>query len=312
MKPTVHLLFQPLRFLAQTSGFFLILTALAMAAPDWDDVRFAVKSGIGTENFQLGEPIPATWPKKLGAPNLTLHFPGTGEGLKRYGWGDFKKGQLQKGIVILCVGEGEENAIIDIEIKRVRAGVDKENLFLGLPENTISERSESVQKDGKKSFLLPGLKIETAEGKMVGLAVHSPATTRWRFQHWRIRPGKTVGPIRLGEVFDESLFQTIGEPHERTPKQILWKASDSNQSLRISLEPTRQIVTRVRGVELPWRTPNGATVGDSSSTFSEKHPGAKAGLGRAYQETLLKLPGLRSTFFDEELTTFELYLVPAP
>lgn len=284
----------------------LTLTA-GLANPNWDKLRLSVTPGVGTTDFQLGADLPEKWPVNLGAPTLEFPFQGTGEGLKRLIWGSSKKGQLDQGMAILVLGLADERAIIDIEIKRIRAGVDGENLFLGLPEETISKRSELVQKDGRTSYILPGLTIETEKGKMIGLLVHSPSSTRWRFQRWAIRPGKAAGPVRLGEVLDETLYQQIGEPHEKSRESLVWKAADSDQSLKIMLDPKRRVVTRVRGVGLPWRTPNGITVGDSKSAFLSKHKEAKEGLGRQNNELVLKLPGFRATFVEEKLASFDIY-----
>jgi hypothetical protein len=292
----------------------LILLALvaipAVAVPDWNKVRLSVAPGIGTKHFQLGEPLPKSWPAELGEPDLVFPFHDTGEGLTRLTWGTIEKGQLMTGMAVLAVGRVDENTIIDIEIKRIRAGVDDENLFLGLPEETISKRSQSVQKDGKTSYILPGLTIETSGKKMIGLKVHSPMSTRWRFQRWRIRPGLAAGPIRLGEKVDKSLFQSIGEPHERSSELLLWQATESDQSLSIQLDPRTGTVTRVRGVGLPWRTPNGATLGDSPKAYTGKHPTAKSGIGRGVDQTILKLPGLRANFTRDKLTSFDIYPVP--
>ena len=175
---------------------FFILAAMmpVLAVPDWSKVRLSVIPGEGTEDFQLGGPLPESWPKQLGEPDEIFWYHGTGEGIRRVTWGELAKGQLNKGLTIMVSGQGDTTSINDIEIKRIRAGVSGENLFLGVPEASVSKRSELVQKDGKKSYLLPGLSIEAADGKLVGLRVHSPASTRWRFQKWRVRPGEAAGP----------------------------------------------------------------------------------------------------------------------
>lgn len=296
--------------LALVLGLQLFLAGPIGAKPTWDKVRLSVTPGVGTADFKLGEPLPTEWPEDLGPPDVDFAAQGTGEGLRRLTWGDLKLGQLEKGLAIVSVGEGEETTIVDIEIKRMRAGVDKENLFLGLPEENISKRSSSVQRDGKTRYLLPGLTIETADGKLVGLQVHSPSSTRWRFQRWRLRPGKAAGPIRLGEPLDESLFQSIGEPHQKSREEVLWRATDSDQSLKVQLEKRSQHVTRIQGIGLPWRTPNGVTIGDTVDKFKAKHGNAKDGLGRAFNETILKLPGLRATFTEGKLTSFDVYPLP--
>ena len=290
-----------------TALILLGLSLPALSIPDWSKVRLSVSAGEGTPDFHLGEPVPESWPKSLGRPDLIFPFHGTGEGLKRIAWGVIKKGQLQQGMAILTVGSGEDSNIIDIEIKRIRAGVDGENLFLGLPEERVSKRSELVQKDGKHEYLLPGLTIEAAEGKLIGLRVHSPASTRWRFKRWRVRPGKAAGPVKLGQKVEKSLFQAIGEPHEKSREEMLWQASDSQQSLMIRFDPITGEVTRIRGVGLPWRTPNGATLGDTMKKFLEKHPDAKETPGRGIDDTILKLPGLRANFSKGKLESFDIY-----
>lgn len=278
----------------------------SQAVPDWDKVRLSVAPGVGLEDLKLGQPLPEKWPDKLGKPDYQLDFKDTGEGYRRLAWGSVRKGRLEKGIAILAMGR-EESTIIDIEVRGVRAGVEGENLFLGLPEANISKRSELVQKDGTKTYLLPGLIIETANGKMVALRVQSEATTRWRFQRWRVRPGIAAGPIHLGKPVEESLFQTIGQPHQRTRESMVWQAEDSDQSLHVTLDPRSGNVTRVKGTGLPWRTPNGVTLGDAPTVFTAKHPEAKSQLGREMDETIMKLPGLRATFKKDKLKVFDVY-----
>lgn len=289
-------------------GLLLLLGFVPLAAvPKWDDVRLSVTPGVGLEQLKLGQPLPEKWPSKLGQPDYKFDFHDTGERYRRLAWGAVKKGRLDKGIAILAMGEGDESAIIDIEVRGVRAGVEGQNLFLGLPEANISKRSELVQKDGTKSYLLPGLTIETAGGKMVALRVQSESETRWRFQHWRIRPGIAAGPVRLGEPVDQTLFQTIGEPHHTSRESLRWQAEDSDQSLQILLDPRHQKVIRIKGFGLPWRTQNGATLGDSIQQFTSKHGEAKSQLGREVDETILKLPGLRASFRKDKLTSFDIY-----
>lgn len=296
-------------FRSLTLALVVLLSCSASASPDWSKVRISVTPGVGTKDFQLDHPLPKEWPKALGAPDQIFAFHATGESVRRLCWGEMKAGQLHQGVALVVVGKGEESSVVDLEFRRIRAGVDKENLFLGLPEENISKRSTLVQKDGKKSFLLPGLAIETSDGKMVSLRVHSPSATRWRFQRWRVRPGQAAGPIRLGEKVDPSLFQSIGEPHERSREVLLWQADDSSQTLKVSLDNRTEEVTRVRGVGLPWRTPNGVTLGDSSKLYKEKHPEARSGVGRGIDESLMKLPGLRATFTKDRLTSFDVFLV---
>ena len=288
----------------------LLCAGTLLASPDWEKGRLSVEPGVGTEHFQLGLPLPQEWPDKLGPPDHQLNYHGTGERLQRFTWGEVARGQLVRGLTILSVGVGEESNIVDIEIKRIRAGVDGENLFLGLPEANISKRSKLVQKDGKRSYLLPGLAIETEGGKMVGLRVYSPAATRWRFQRWRVRPGIAAGPIKLGEKIDDSLFQTIGEPHQKSRERLVWQADDSNQALQVTLDPRTQTVTRIKGVGLPWRTPNGVTLGDSQKKFQDKHQGAKSQMGRGMDDIVMKLPGMRANFAKGKLQSFDIYPLP--
>lgn len=287
--------------------FFICLCLPATAIPDWGKVRLGVTPGEGTSDFKLGAPLPETWPKALGTPDLVFPFHGTGEGLQRVTWGSIAKGQLTQGIAIVSVGSGEESNIIDIEIKRIRAGVDDENLFLGLPEERVSKRSNLIQKDGKNEYLLPGLTIETADGTLIGMRVHSPASTRWRFKRWRVRPGKAAGPIKLGQKIDPSLFQAIGEPHKKKKGEMRWRADDASQSLMVLSDPITGAVTRVRGVGLPWRTPNGATLGDTSKRFLDKHPEARTTPGRDIDDTILKIPGMRANFTRDKLVGFDVY-----
>lgn len=289
----------------------LCLLFPALAVPDWSKVRLDVIPGQGTADFTLGGPLPESWPKQLGAPDQIFWFHATGEGFRRITWGTMKKGQLAKGITLLANGQEDSTSITDIEIKAIRAGVTGENLFLGLPEESVSKRSELVQKDGKKSYLLPGLSIEVAEGKLLALRVHSPASTRWRFQKWRVRPGEAAGPVRLGERVEEQLLiNSIGEPHDKSREHMVWRADDSNQTLQIIMDPRTGAVTRIQGKGLPWRTFNGATLGDSSTVFAGKHPEAKSGVGRGLDETVYKLPGLRATFSKDKLVGFDVYPVP--
>jgi hypothetical protein len=283
----------------------------ALAVPDWSNVRLGVIPGEGTEDFKLGESLPEEWPETLGEPDLVFWYDGTGEGLRRILWGELVKGQLTQGISLMVSGYDEEVSINDIEIKRIRAGVDDENLFLGLPEDSLSKRSTLVQKDGKKSYLLPGLSIESGDGKLVGMRVHSPQATRWRFRKWRVRPGKAAGPIRIGQPVEEQLlFNSIGDPHEKDREHMLWRADDSNQTLRVTMDPRNGAVTRIHGKGLPWRTPNGATLGDSPEVFSSKHPEARSGFGRGLDESVMKMQGLRATFNRDRLVGFDVYPVP--
>ena len=156
---------------------FFILAAMmpVLAVPDWSKVRLSVIPGEGTEDFQLGGPLPESWPKQLGEPDEIFWYHGTGEGIRRVTWGELAKGQLNKGLTIMVSGQGDTTSINDIEIKRIRAGVSGENLFLGVPEASVSKRSELVQKDGKKSYLLPGLSIEAADRRTAARLHHRGA-----------------------------------------------------------------------------------------------------------------------------------------
>lgn len=289
-----------------------LLTVAATAAPDWEKLRLDVEPGVGTIGLKLNELVPQKWPEKLGAPNLDYHFHDTGEGFRRLFWGETRAGQLRKGIEVRTVGRGESATIVDILVRGIRATVSKEQLFLGLPVNRLSRRSKLIQKDNTTSYVLPGLILEAQDGKLSGLQVSSPASTRWRFAKWTVRPGREVGPIEIGEPLNESLWQAVGEPHQRSQTEVSWSSPDGEQRLEIELEGRSGVVKRIRGVGLPWRTDMGVTVGDSVKTYKAKHREAKADMGREYDETVVKLPGLRAVFYKQKLRSFDLYPIPAP
>ncbi len=278
--------------------------------PDWEKIRLDIEPGVGTADLKLNESLPTEWPKSLGAPTTIYRSHDTGEGFRTVLWGTSEKGQLKKGIELRTIGLGEEATIIDILIRGVRATVSQESLFLGLPVNRLSKRSKVIQRDGTTTYLLPGLILEAQSGKLSGLQVSSPASTRWRFAKWTVRAGREVGPIRIGEKLDDTLWQAIGEPHQRSKSEAIWASPDGAQRLEIDLDNRSGIVKRIRGVGLPWRTDRGVTVGDGASTFAAKHPDAKSGSGRESRESVLKLPGLRANFLNERLRSFDLFPIP--
>lgn len=286
------------------------LVGPALAAPDWGKVRLDVEPGVGTSGLKLNEAVPKEWPKELGPPNLDYRFMDTGEGFRHLFWGETKAGQLSKGIEVRIVGVGEAATIVDILVRGVRATVAKEELFLGLPVNRLTRRSKMIQRDGTTTYVLPGLILEAHDGKLSGLQVSSPAGTRWRFAKWTVRAGREVGPIEIGKPLDESLWQAIGEPHERSKTECSWSSPDGAQRLQIELDERSQEVKRVRGVGLPWRTDMGVTVGDSTATYMAKHRDAKKDMGREYEETVAKLPGLRALFIKDRLASFDVYPIP--
>ncbi len=291
--------------------FLALVIAPSGAAPDWEKLRLDVEPGVGTSGLKLNELVPKEWPAQLGAPNVDYRFHDTGEGFRRLFWGETRLGQLSKGIEVRIIGQGENATIIDILVRGVRATVSKEQLFLGLPVNRLSRRSKMIQKDNTTSFVLPGLILEAQDGKLAGLKVSSPASTRWRFSKWTVRAGREVGPISIGKPLDESLWQAIGEPHRRSKSEASWSSPDGSQRIEIELEPRSGAVKRIRGVGLPWRTDMGVTVGDTLATYKSKHREAKSDMGREYGETVVKLPGLRAVFIDGKLRSFDIYPIPA-
>lgn len=284
-----------------------LLGLSAQAVPDWEKLRLDVEPGVGTSGLKLNELVPKEWPAKLGQPNLDYRFHDTGEGFRRLFWGETKAGQLSKGIEVRTVGLGETATIVDILVRGVRATVSKEELFLGLPVNRLTKRSKMIQKDNTTSYVLPGLILEASEGKLSGLQVSSPASTRWRFAKWTVRAGREVGPIEIGQPLNESLWQAVGDPHQRSKTEVSWSSPDGAQRLEIELEERSGAVKRIRGVGLPWRTDMGVTVGDSVETYKAKHREAKSDMGREYDETVVKLPGLRAMFLKGKLRSFDLY-----
>ena len=281
-----------------------------LASPDWGKVRLDVEPGVGTSGLKLNEVVPKEWPKALGPPNLDYRFHDTGEGFRHLFWGETKAGQLSKGIEVRIVGVGEAATIVDILVRGVRATVAKQELFLGLPVNRLSKRSKMIQRDGTTTYVLPGLILEAQDGKLSGLQVSSPAGTRWRFAKWTVRGGREVGPIEIGKPLDESLWQAIGEPHQRSKTACSWSSPDGEQRLEIELDERSQEVKRVRGVGLPWRTDRGVTIGDTPGTYLAKHREAKSDIGRDYDETVAKLPGLRAVFVKDRLNSFDIFPIP--
>lgn len=286
------------------------LVGPTLATPNWEKLRLDVEPGVGTSGLKLNETVPKEWPKPLGPPTLDYRFQDTGEGFRHIFWGETKAGQLSKGIEVRTVGTGEAATIVDILVRGVRATVSKEELFLGLPVNRLGKRSKVIQRDGTTTYLLPGLILEAHDGKLSGLQVSSPAITRWRFAKWTVRPGREVGPIEIGQPIDDALWQAIGEPHQRDKTEISWTSPDGNQRLEIELDERSQAVKRVRGVGLPWRTDMGVTLGDSSGTYMAKHRNAKSDIGREYEETVVKLPGLRAMFIKDRLSSFDVFPIP--
>jgi hypothetical protein len=289
----------------------MAMAMAGMASPDWGKLRLDVEPGVGTAGLKLNEIVPKEWPKGLGPPTLEFRFQDTGEGFRHLFWGQTQNGQLSKGIEVRVIGATPETStIVDILVRGVRATVPSEKLFLGLPVNRLSKRSKMIQRDGLTTYVLPGLVLEAQDGKLSGLRVSSPASTRWRFSKWTVRAGREVGPIKIGEPLDETLWQAIGEPHERSKTKISWSSPDGSQELEIELDERSGEVKRIRGVGLPWRTDAGVTVGDSESAFLARHRGAKTDIGREYGETIAKLPGLRANFVDKRLRSFDVYPIP--
>ena len=287
-----------------------LLSPAVTAAPDWETLRLDVEPGVGTSGLKLNETVPTEWSKPLGPPNLDYRFHDTGEGFRRLFWGKTSAGQLSKGIEVRTIGQGEAATIIDIVVRGVRAKVAKEDLFLGLPVNRLTRRSKAIQRDGTTTYLLPGLVLEAKDGKLSGLQVSSPASTRWRFSKWTVRPGREVGPIRIGQPLDESLWQAIGEPHQVSKTEVSWSSPDGSQRLEIELDQRSRHVKRIRGIGLPWRSEMGATTGDSLASYKSKYREVKADMGREYNETVVKLPGMRVIFVKNKLQSFDVYPIP--
>ena len=291
-------------------SLFLGVTA-ALATPNWNKLRVEVEPGVGTAGLKLNEVVPKDWPTPLGPPELSYRFHDTGEGFRSHFWGKTEDGQLSKGIEVRTIGWAADNStIVDILVRGIRATVSGEELFLGLPVERLGKRSKSVQRDGYTTYLLPGLTLEAKDGKLSGLQVSSPAETRWRFAKWTVRPGREVGPVKLDQPLDEALFTDIGQPHKRSKTEVEWSSPDGAQRLEIELDERSSLVKRIRGVGLSWRTEAGASLGDSLSSYKSKHPQAKSDMGRDYEDTVAKLPGLRANFVKGRLRSFDLYPVP--
>ena len=287
-----------------------MVISTAGAKPNWESFRFTVVPGVGTLGFKLGEPPPKTWPETLGKPAEVFAAHGTGEWHRRYFWGESQKGQLHKGLEVTIIGNKEERTIIDLLIRRVRANVAKEDLFLGLEVARVAARSKRVQSDGQTSYVLPGLILEATGEKLTGMRVNSPQATRWRFTKWTVREGREAGPIKIGRKPDESIWQAIGKPHRRSQELLSWSSPDRAQRLEVSLDPRSGMVTRIRCVGLAWRTPWGVSLHDSPKTFKAKHPQARSHTGRELDEVVMKLPGLRANFYKEKLTGFDVFPIP--
>lgn len=298
----------------KTTCMFLTLClagSAALATPNWNKLRVDAEPGVGAAGLKLNEAVPKEWPSELGAPDLSYRYHDTGEGFRRYYWGKTEGGQLSKGIEVRTIGRTvESSTVVDILVRGIRATVSEEELFLGLPVERLGKRSKSVQRDGMTTYLLPGLILEAQDGKLSALRVSSPAGTRWRFTKWTVRPGQEVGPIKLDQPLDETLFTDIGEPHKKSKTEAVWSSPDGAQRLEIELDDRSSLVKRIRGVGLPWRTEAGVSLGDSISTYQAKHPQAKADMGRDYYDTVAKLPGLRANFVNGRLRSFDLYPIP--
>lgn len=290
--------------------FLLLLALPVLAAPDWTEIRLEVEPGTGLEGLSLNQNQPEAWPEDLGEPTHSFRYDDTGEGYRRYLWGEMKAGQLHKGVTIMVVGEKDESSIIEVTVRRARASVKDSDLFLGLTVDRVKKRSKVVQKDGTTSYQLPGLALEASKGKITGLSVESEAQTRWRFTRWTVRAGRNVGPIRIGDTVDETLWRAIGRPHQESKKQLSWRSSEGGQRLVIDREPRSGKVTRIKGYGIPWKTDRGVTLGDSLETYKAKHPNAKEGVGRSFDQPVMKAPGLRATFDKNGLVGFDLFPIP--
>lgn len=285
-------------------------TAKLWAVPKWDKLRLDIKPGIGTAGLHLNEVLPPSWPEVLGKPTIDFRYADTGEGYRHIIWGETVSGLLSKGLELRTVGSTPETTlIVDILIRGIRATVSGERLFIGLPVNRLTKRSQVVQKDDTTTYLLPGLILEAKQGKLSGLRVRSEAATRWRFSRWTIAAGRGVGPISLGMTPSDNLWSALGQPHHQTAAEASWSSNDGTQSLTLYFNPRSKAIERIRGVNLPWRTSAGVTAGDSLSKFLTQHPQAKSDLGRELNQTITKLPGLRTNFVDRHLTSFDIYPV---
>lgn len=273
-------------------------------------MRLSVIPGEGTLGLRLGEAPPETWPKELGNPNHIFAAHGTGEGQYRYIWGKTQKGVLTQGLALTVIGNKEEKTIIDILVRRVRANVAQEDLFLGLEVSRVAARSQRIQADGQTSYVLPGLILEATGKKLTGMRVNSPQATRWRFTKWTVREGREAGPIKIGADPDESIWRAIGQPHKRTRELLEWSSPDGAQRLEVTLDPRSGMVTRIRCIGLAWRTSWGVTLNDSVKTFQAKHPQARSHTGRELDEEVMKLPGLRAYFSKNKLTGFDVFAIP--
>lgn len=287
-----------------------LISLPVMAGPAWDDLRFEVSPDEGVEGLNLNGPVPEAWPQRLGAPTSTDRYHDTGEGYRRLFWGKVEKGQLVKGITIVAMGEGEDSSILEVCLRRIRASVKDSDLFLGLEVERLSKRSKMIQKDGTTSYQLPGVLLEARDGKVTGLVLVSGLETRWRFARWTVRPGRRVGPIQLEEPLSDKLWQAIGRPHHETREEVSWSSSGGAQQLVIRRDSRTLRVTHVKGQGIPWKTDRGVTLGDSLKTYQAKHPEAKEGVGRTFDQPVMKAPGLRATFNGGKLMSFDLFPIP--
>ena len=300
----------------KTTCMFMVLCCFAggaLATPNWSKLRVDAEPGVGVAGLKLNEALPKEWPSELGTPDLSYRYHDTGEGFRHFLWGQTEGGQLSKGIEVRTVGKTPDTStVVDILVRGIRATVSEEKLFIGLPVERLGKRSKSIQRDGTTTYLLPGLVLEAQDGKLSGLRISSPLETRWRFAKWTVRPGLEVGPIKLNKPLDETLFADIGEPHKKTGTDVTWTSPEGAQRLEIELDGRSSLIQRVRGIGLPWRTEAGVTLGDSPGTYQAKHPEAKTDMGRNYQDTVVKLPGLRANFVNGRLRSFDLYPINQP
>lgn len=288
----------------------LFLVRPLAASPNWEDVRLVVEPGVGVSGLTLNDKLPEEWPKQLGQPDHILPFDDTGEGYRRLSWGEMEKGQLKKGVTLMVVGHKDQSSVLEVTVRRVRASVKDSELFLGLGVDRLGKRSKQLQKDGTTSYQLPGVLLEAREKKVTGLSVRTPAETRWRFTHWVARPGREVGPIKLGEPINDALWQAIGEPHKKTKEKVSWSSREGGQQLLIVRDPQSMKVILIRGIGIPWRTDRGVTLGDHIDTYKAKHRKAKEGVGRTFDQPVMKLPGLRATFENGKLRGFDVFPIP--
>ncbi len=280
------------------------------AAPDWDNLPVSVRPGQGVYSLKIGQPLPEDWPEELGKPTRILPYHDTGEGYRRITWGKIEAGQLKKGITLLAVGFDQDCQILELHLRRIRASVVGTEVFLGLPVDRLKTRASKAQRDGVSTYVLPGLHLEVEQAKITGLRIAPMSGNTWRFEEWTVRPGREVGPLALGVPPDKSLYEELGPPSATESGRLVWSSPERNQLLELTLDPKTRSVTRIRSSGLAWKTDRGVTLGATSKTFLEKHPGSRAGLGLEIDETVVRLPGLRATFHHDRLTGFDIYPIP--